>query len=248
MKFIIFLVYLIPSLSHAAIQLDKTKISQILEKADKLYRSNSAFLELEMQVITPDWERSMEIEMWSKGEDKTLAVILSPKKDKGMATLRIKKDLWNYLPKINKIIKVPPSMMMGSWMGSDFTNDDMVKESSYEDDYNVLSANEVDKEFQISISPKESTVSEYGKIEIRILKDSLILLNQKFFNERNELVREMKFLDIKEMGGKRIPTKIELINMKKIGNKTIVKYKKAKFNIEIQNSKFSKKNLQKVRK
>ena len=102
---------------------------------NQLYRSESSHADMEMHIVTPHWERTLAMTVWTQGMNKTFIRITAPKKEKGVATLRIKNEMWNYLPKTNKVMKIPPSMMMGSWMGSDFTNDDLVKESSMLDDY-----------------------------------------------------------------------------------------------------------------
>ena len=103
-------------------------VMTIIKKVDELYRADSSYAEMEMTIVTPNWERTLKLEAWSEGMDKTFITILEPKKDKGITTLRVDNEMWNFFPKINKVMKVPPSMMMGSWMGSDFTNDDLVKD------------------------------------------------------------------------------------------------------------------------
>ena len=110
-------------------------VEAIVKKMDQLYRSETSHAEIEMQITTPHWERTLAMNVWTKGMDKTFIRIMAPKKERGVATLRIGNEMWNYLPKTNKVMKIPPSMMMGSWMGSDFTNDDLVKESSMLNDY-----------------------------------------------------------------------------------------------------------------
>ena len=112
-------------------------VREVLRKVDDLYRGTTSRGKVEMTVETPDWKRSMNMKIWSEGMNKTFVVILSPAKDAGVATLRVNRDMWNFFPGINKTLKVPPSMMMGSWMGSDFTNDDLVKESTFLDDYDA---------------------------------------------------------------------------------------------------------------
>src|SRR6056297_1942824 len=108
----------------------------IVNKVDKLYRSESSYALMEMRIVTPHWERTLKMKTWSSGMDKTFIRIIAPKKEKGVGTLRIKNQMWNYLPKTNKVMKIPPSMMMANWMGSDFTNDDLVSEYTFIEDYN----------------------------------------------------------------------------------------------------------------
>ena len=111
-------------------------VENIVKKIDQLYRSDTSRANMEMQIVTPHWKRTLALEVWTKGMDRTFVLITSPKKEKGVTTLRIENEMWNYLPKTNKAMKVPPSMMMmGSWMGSDFTKDDLVRESSMLADY-----------------------------------------------------------------------------------------------------------------
>ena len=116
-------------------QTDPVDIHKIVKDIDELYRSESSYAEFEMHIITPHWERTLAMNTWSVGMKKTFIRITAPRKEKDVATLRLGNDMWNYLPKTNKIIKIPPSMMMSSWMGSDFTNDDIVREFSLYEDY-----------------------------------------------------------------------------------------------------------------
>ena len=115
----------------------ETEAVSLLKKIDELYRSDSSISTMKMRIVTPNWNRTLELQSWTIGMDDTFIRILSPKKDRGVATLKKGREMWNYFPKINKVIKVPPSMMMGSWMGSDFTNDDLVREVSLVKEYNV---------------------------------------------------------------------------------------------------------------
>ncbi|MEJ2722432.1 MAG: outer membrane lipoprotein-sorting protein, partial [bacterium] len=127
---VVLLACVLPASIDASAGTSDDTIQKIIKDIDELYRSKSSYSEIEMHVVTPHWERTMAMNAWSSGMEKTFVRITAPQKDKGMATLRIGNEMWNYLPKINKIIKIPPSMMMSSWMGSDLTNDDIVKEYS----------------------------------------------------------------------------------------------------------------------
>ena len=117
--------------SHA----DILSAEKILDNVDDLYRSNASHGILTLSVTTVNWQRTLTLEQWSKGEDKSLIKILKPKKEKGLATLRVDKNMWNYLPKVKRVVKIPSSMMSSSWMGSHFTNDDLVKQSRMTEDY-----------------------------------------------------------------------------------------------------------------
>ncbi len=229
---------------------DQELIDKIMTKQDELYRSSTSHAVMEMQITTPHWERTLEMEAWSEGMDKSFIVINSPAKEKGTATLRVDEEMWNYLPKTDKVMKIPPSMMMSSWMGSDFTNDDLVRETSLEEDYDaeIFHPENADSQLiYLRLTPKEDTPTVWAKIEVAVRADDYLPVWQKFFNERDELVRIMEFKDIKEVGGKTIPTVMELTPQNEEGHKTIVRYKDVEFDIPLDDEIFSLRNLQKTR-
>ena len=220
----------------------------LLKKVDELYRSDSSYGEMEMEVVTPNWTRTIGIKSWARGMKKTFIYITAPQKDEGISTLRIGSKMWNYFPKINKIMRVPPSMMMGSWMGSDFTNDDLVKESTLLDDYNGEFFKSADLDFyHIRLKPKKTAVSLWGKIEILIDKKNNLPVKQIYFNEKGGIARVMEFKDIKNLGGKFIPSTLIMRQTSKPKRRTVIKYKKIDFDIKISEKTFSIRNLQKKR-
>lgn len=244
---VLFLYFVVTSsVSHAT----DVDVYGLLDKADRLFRGKSSYMELEMIIKTENWERSLTIQSWSEGLDKTFITILSPKKDRGISTLKLKNEMWNYFPKINKVIKVPPSMMMGSWMGSDFTNDDLVKETTYKEDYNAqLLSGDRNSPYVIELKPKKTTVSVWGKIVIQLNSQSLLLEKQQYYDEKNQLVREMVLSDVKIMGGKKIPTRLVMkpIKAKDKDKSTMIIYKKAQFDQVLDKNIFTRQNLQKRR-
>ncbi len=220
----------------------------IVRKIDELYRSSSSYGLFEMKIITPHWKRNLKIKTWSLGKEKTFMRILEPKKERGMATLKISREMWNYLPKTNKVMKIPPSMMMGSWMGSDFTNDDLVKEYTYLDDYDfvIIKPKKGNSEnIYVKCIPKKGLPIVWGHVIIEVTGDGKFPISQKYFNEKGELMREMYFKEIKKFGNREIPSVMELIPTKKKGKKTVIKYLEAKFDIRIDKKVFSLKNLRK---
>lgn len=223
-------------------------VDTILDKVDELFRSESSHGNMKMMIKTPHWERTLVMEMWTKGMDYTFVVIKSPRKDKGVTTLKRVNEMWNYFPKINKVIKIPPSMMMGSWMGSDLTNDDLVKESSLKKDYNSKLEDKGENHF-ITLTPKKNTISVWGKIEVVVSKSTLLPIKQTFYDEKNIAVRDMIFKDVKKLGGKTIPTVMEIIPLteEKKGNITTMIYQDMKFNVKVNDSVFTRRNLQKRR-
>ena len=226
----------------------KPDIKKILDSVDRLYRSEHSFATLEMRIETPDWKRTLDINVWASGLDKTFIRILTPQKDKGVATLRIQSDMWNFFPKIDKVIKVPPSMMMGSWMGSDFTNDDLVKESTFLKDYDsklTPEANSSDStHYYIELRPKDKTATVWDKIILVVNKDNSIPVRQEYYDEKGVKVREIIFKDVKKFGNKTLPAVMELAPFNKKGHKTVIEYKELKFD-QVDESIFSQVNLQK---
>ncbi|WP_396587608.1 outer membrane lipoprotein-sorting protein [Bermanella sp. R86510] len=210
----------------------------LIVRMDELYRMESSQASMRMTIETPDWQRTLMMDTWSLGMDYTLVRITSPKKDAGIATLKRDNQMWNYFPKVRRIIKVPPSMMMGSWMGSDFTNDDLVREDSLAEDYRV-SLLEEEQEYMLTLIPEEKTVTVWGKIQIWIDKERLLPTKQTFFDEQSNPVREMHFSNIRKFDDKWIPAKLELTPLTKENHKTIVEYTDLTFNIDLNERFFS---------
>jgi len=216
----------------------------LLKKMDELFRSKSSVATMKMQIITPNWQRTLEMQSWTIGMDDTFIRVLSPRKDRGVATLKKDKEMWNYFPKINKVIKVPPSMMMGSWMGSDFTNDDLVREVSLVEEYEVTKKSEGDN-YRLTLIPRENTVTVWGKIEFIVNQQSLLPLEQSYFNEKGDKVRTMLFSDIRDFNGKKMPAIMTMMPLNKTGHKTVIEYVEAEFDIELGDNIFTLRNLQK---
>lgn len=211
---------------------------ELLKRVDELYRANTSEASIRMQIVTPNWERTMEMQVWSQGMENTFIRILAPKKDRGIATLKLGPEMWNYFPKVNKAIKVPPSMMMSSWMGSDFTNDDLVKEASLAEDYEVT-RQDIDHTSLLTLVPKEQTVTVWAKIEVLVDREALLPLEQRYFNERGDQVRVMKFLDVKAFGEYNLPSRLEMTPLNKEGHKTIIYYDDLKLNVPIDEEMFT---------
>jgi outer membrane lipoprotein-sorting protein len=202
---------------------------ELIDKMEQLYRGDSSDTIMTMQVQTPNYDRTMTMSGQSFGKDYGFFRILAPKKDRGIATLKRDEEMWNYFPKINKVIKVPPSMMMGSWMGSDFTNDDLVKETQLIDTYS-LELLEADKLYKVILTPKEQTITVWGKIEYSISKDPLLPVSQAFFDEDGIKIRELTFHEPKEYHGKLMPSILEMRPLNKEGHLTRIIYDDIKFN------------------
>lgn len=228
--------------SSTQVKADEEAVA-LLKQVDELFRSKSSIATMKMQILTPNWQRTLEMKSWTQGMDDTFIRVLSPRKDRGVATLKKDTEMWNFFPKINKVIKVPPSMMMGSWMGSDFTNDDLVREVSLVKEYQVTKTLESDH-YRLTLTPKESTVTVWGKIEIVINQHNLLPVSQSYFNDKGEKVRTMTFSQIRDFQGKKMPAMMTMVPLNKTGHKTVIEYVDAQFDVELGDNIFTLRNLQ----
>ena len=223
-------------------------LDAIIKRLDELYRSNTAYAEMEMAIETPHWKRTLTMKCWSQGLEETFIVIETPRREKGISTLRKGNEMWNFFPKINKVMKVPPSMMMGSWMGSDFTNDDLVKESTRIKDYHArLIPGENQNCYHVAFTPRETTVSLWGKIISGIDKKSLLPVYETFYDEKDRKIRMLYFKEVKTFGTKTIPAVMELIPFTKKNHKTTIRYTTAVFDTPLDKETFTLRNLEKKR-
>ncbi|MFV1957029.1 MAG: outer membrane lipoprotein-sorting protein [bacterium] len=220
---------------------------EILVKVDDLWRGESSYADFTMEVTTVHWQRSLKMKAWSLGKDYSLIIITHPPKERGVATLKALKDIWNYLPRVNRVIRVPTSMMMAGWMGSHFTNDDLVKESRMSEDYDVeitfdgtRNGSEV---YDLTLTPKPEAPVVWGKIVITVTKDDLLPTESLYFDEEGELARSMVFTDIRMFEGRRVPATLTLTPADKPMEKTVVRYEDMKFGLGLDTKFFSLRNL-----
>lgn len=225
--------------------------TEIVKKADELIRAKSSYTELTMKIIKPNWTREMSMKVWALEPDYALIYITSPARDKGIVTLKRKNEVWNWLPSAQKVIKIPPSMMLQSWMGSDFTNDDLVRESSVINDYThkIIGEEKIDGYdcYKIQLTPKPEAGVVWSKIYTWIAKDLYLQPLTEYYDEDNRIVKKFEGSDLKTMDGRKIFTHWEMIPLDKPGNKTVMDYTKIQFNIKIDESFFSEQNMKKVR-
>ena len=227
-------------------QLESSQVEAValVKKIDELYRSNSSHSDMTMEIVTPNWQRTLSMEAWTRGMDDTFIRVLTPKKDRGVATLKLDREMWNYFPKINKVIKVPPSMMMGSWMGSDFTNDDLVREVSLVEEYHVTLDDSGELQV-LTLIPKAQTVTVWAKIVIEVSREKSLPMQQTYFNEQGEAVRVMTFTDIKDFSGRQMPSVMTMTPLNKSGHKTVVRYDQLQLDVPVEDPIFTLRNLQK---
>lgn len=206
-------------------------------------RGSSSIVEMTIKTIRPGWSRSMDIKAWTKGTDYSVILIQSPAKDKGVAFLKRKKEVWNWMPSLERVIKLPPSMMSQSWMGTDFTNDDLVKESSVINDYDhsIIGDTVIDNRscYIIRMIPKPQAAVVWGKLIVCIDKKDFIELHTRFYDEDGQLINIMNAYDVKMMDGRLIPTRFEMIPADKKNHKTEMIYRNVQFNKPIEDSFFT---------
>jgi outer membrane lipoprotein-sorting protein len=225
---------------------------EIVKKADaKMRGEKSSYSTMKMTIIRPTWERTIGFKNWTKGTEYSLALITAPAKEKGQAYLKRENEMWSWNPTINRMIKLPPSMLAQGWMGSDFTNDDLLNESSVVVDYTHRKLGEEDiagrKCHKIELIPLEDAAVVWGKIYIWISVNDYLWMKAEYYDEDNYLIKTELAYDIKNMDGRIIPAKYELIPADKQGHKTVVVMNEIKFNIPISDSFFSQQNMKKVR-
>lgn len=216
---------------------------EIVKLADQKMRGSTMQAEISIKTIRPTWSREMQCKIWMKGNQLSMIMITSPAKDKGIVFLKKKKEVWNWIPALERTIKLPPSMMSQSWMGTDFTNDDLVKESSIIEDYKHSIAGDTIYQkrncYIIEMIPKPETAVVWSKVIIFIDKKDFLELHSLFFDDDGQLINTMNSYDIKQMHDRIIPTRFEMIPADKNGQKTEMIYKNIQYNKPIDDAFFS---------
>jgi len=223
-----------PPLSGATEQ--EPTVEELLRKTDDLMRGSSSEGTVTMRVKTARWDRSLTMKVWSEGTEKTLFQILAPAKEKGTATLKVDNNIWNYLPKVDRTIKVPASMMSGSWMGSHFTNDDIVKESRFVDDFVCelvgRPGSDTDSHWVIDCVPLPEAPVVWGKVVLKVRAVDELVDEITYFDEEDRLVRTMTYSDIGELGGRRIPRHMKMVPTDEPDEFTEVIYEDLAFDVK----------------
>lgn len=226
-------------------------IDELVHSLDQLYRSDNSYAEMSMHIVTPHWERTLTMKAWSHGIDKTFIRILSPAREAGMASLRIGTEMWNYLPNTSSTVRIPPSMMAGSWMGSDITNNDIVREITYADDYTysyttdtTLTGVQTDGAVYIELFPKSSTAVVWSSIVFAVRIEDTMPLWEKYYDSHGDLIKTVTYSDVQEMDGRAIPTQMQVIPADEEGQSTTITWSHAEFNRGLDSSIFSLSNLQ----
>ena len=223
----------------------------IIQQADDKRMGETSQSTIRLTITRPNWTREMTLKTWTKNKAYLLILITEPARDKGTVFLKRNNEIWNWVPRIERNIKLPPSAMMQAWMGSDFSNDDLVKMSSLVEDYNhtLLGEEKINgiPTYKIELIPKEESAVVWGKIITWIHKTEMLFLKTEYYDEDNDLINTMLGTDIKTMGDRTVTAHIELIPAENPGNKTTLVYEDLRFNEKIDDLFFSLQNMKRLK-
>ena len=234
------LAILLPALSGSVLALD---VQSLIREIEQQYSGASSQARTIMQVRTSHWERTLEMEVWSLERDYFLVRILEPAKERNVATLKRYREVWNYLPKVDRVIKVPPSMMGGSWMGSHITNDDLVKANHIDEDYELRLLEDTETHYVVECLPKAEAAVVWGKIVYRIRKEPQVPEQVDYYDEEMIRVREIHFDDVQQIGGRIVPLRLTVLPLEKPEERTILHYRELIFDLQLDETFFSLRNL-----
>lgn len=226
--------------------------TEIVRKADEKFKGEmTGYSVMSMTIVRPTWERTVEFKSWAKEDDYALTLITAPAREKGQTFLKRKNEMWSWNPTINRLIKLPPSMMSQGWMGSDYTNDDILRESSVVDDYiHTLEGEEtIDGNpcYKIKLLAKEDADILWGSQIWWVGKKEFITFKAELYDEDGYLVRSETASDLKIMDGRLLPAYLELVPADAEGQKTVLRILEMKFNIKLEDSFFSQQNMKTIR-
>jgi len=223
----------------------------ILKKMEDKMKGDKSYMEMTMTTERPRYTRDVSMRMWNLGDDYSLIFVTAPARDKGTGFLKRKKEIWNYVPTIDRMVKMPPSMMSQSWMGSDFTNDDLVRGSSTINDYThrMLPDAVFDNTpcYVLELIPKPESAIVYSKVIIWVSKDKFLELKVENYDDRMQLANTIIQLNIVMLGGKELPSVMEMVPADKKGNKTLITIHRIDFNPKVDESFFSVQNLKNIK-
>ena len=221
--------------------------TEIIRRSDDLLRGENSYCKMTMTITRPKWQRTVTMEAWTGGTENVFIRILAPKKEKGVAFLKKGREAWQYIPAIDSIMKLSPSMMLQSWMGSDFTNDDVVRADSIVMDYTHWILSEPEEEgveyWLVEAIPKPDAAVVWGKIVFKIRKSNFVPERVDFFDEDGEIVKYYETSSIKKIEGREIATAFVMYDVLEEGHKTSITYEHMTFKPEMKSGTFSQKNL-----
>ena len=242
-KALLFILTIFFTLSTVAIASSTLNLSKLIREVEEQYNGKASHSMTRMEVATEHWQRSLTMEAWSLGRDYFLMRIVEPSKERGVATLKADREVWNYLPKVDRTIKIPPSMMGGAWMGSHITNDDLVKANHIDEDFDFSIISEHNSEWLIEGIPKPDAAVIWGKIVYLIEKERRLPLKIEYFDEEMVLVRTIEFSKAEKIDGRFIPLRMVVIPNDKPQERTVMEYDNIDFDVDLDESFFSLRSL-----
>ena len=215
----------------------------LIRKVETQYQGNNSHAKIRMKVITNVWSREITLEAWSEGRDKFIAKILAPKKEAGTATLKIKDEIWNYLPKIDRLMKIPSSLMGDRWMGSHLTNDDLVKESKMDELYTFEAEKIENSVATIICTPKTDAAVVWDRVVYRIDLEKTVPISVDYYDEDGDLVRTITFEQVENISGRWVPMVMEIRPVDEPDEMTEMIYESLEFDIKLPENLFSVQSL-----
>lgn len=236
--------FLISAWPGAVSAKDNPDVIELLEQVDDLARGDSSRATVTMRVKTRRFERTMTMEIVSKGTESSLIRITAPAKEKGTATLKVGDQIWNYLPKVDRTIKVPGSMMSGPWMGSHFSNNDLVREVRFSEDFECALEDVADEDqWLITCVPHEDTPVVWGRVEVAIDRSDELPRATRYYDERGGLARTMTWEDVRQIAGRRLPTRMRVLPAEEPDEFTEMIYEELELDVEVPDRVFSLQSL-----
>jgi outer membrane lipoprotein-sorting protein len=225
---------------------------EIVAKAENLLRGEkNSYSEMTMQIVRPKYTRTLEFKSWSETDGNSMTLITAPAKEKGQSFMKMGNNMWSWNPTIQRLVKMPPSMMSQGWMGSDFTNDDILKESSLVKDFtHKIVGNEAvsgEQCYKIELTALENSDVVWSKILIWVSKNDFFEMKIEFYDEDNALVKTHTSSKITVFDGRKLPSVMEIAPADQPQNKTVVTIKTMKFNIAIDKNFFSQQNMKSIK-
>jgi hypothetical protein len=227
---------------------EKPEVAPLVQRTERVLEGRSSIAVMTMAIKTPTYERAVKMKVWTKGREHALVRVLEGgPRETGMMTLKREKQLWNYLPQAGRVMKLPSGMMGDSWMGSDFTNDDLVKGSSLASDFGARVDRTLEHDGRrawfVTLNPRPEAKVVWGKVEMILDRDTCLPLEQRFYDEEGTLTRRMAFSDIKKVGWRSFPMKLTVIPAEK-GRQTIISYQSIELDVDVADDTFSLRRLQ----
>lgn len=224
---------------------------QVVQSAINLMNGKSSESEATMSIVRPKWTRTISMHSWSLGNDYNMILITAPAQDKGQSFLKRQNEMWNWLPSISRIIRIPPSMMGQSWMGSDFTNNDVVQRNSLVKDYDhkLLGEEQIEgyKTYKIELDPKPDAAVVWGKVVLWIAEKEHFMLKAEYYDEDEKLVNLETQTNVRHFGDRDLPSKMTIVPVKEKGKKTVLEFSQIDFNVSLQKDFFSQQNMKSLR-